>query len=139
MMEIGPDSQPEDFQVDWLGKEDELPEVTLRVVEWLFYCPKSYRIKMADFIATESQRMAVWTERCWKVNSLADMNGYIYAVAVIVGLIWADIFNWYDGSKSDYDLLDSFIRGQQGINILVDREKDLKRGVSFWPPGWTEK
>jgi farnesyl-diphosphate farnesyltransferase len=81
--------------------------------------------------------MALWTERDWKVKNEADLNGYIYAVSVVAGFICADIFRFYYDSKSDYRLLEIFFRGQQGINIFLDREKDLKRGVSFWPPGWT--
>jgi farnesyl-diphosphate farnesyltransferase len=112
--------------------------VTLRIVEWFFYCPADFRVKIADFTVTFAHRVAYWTERNWKITSPSDLNSYIYAAAVLVGINWAEIFNFYDGTKINYGLLEIFTRAHQGINILLDREKDLKRGVSFWPPGWTE-
>jgi farnesyl-diphosphate farnesyltransferase len=136
---VRPDSQVEDIKVDWAGREAELPEVTLRLVEWLFYCPASFRARIADCTAAMSDRMAAWADRNWLVTCEEDLDIYTFAVAGAVGLVLCEIWEWFEGTKTDRGLAIGYGRGLQSVNILRNSGEDLERGVTFYPPGWTQK
>lgn len=70
------------------------------------------------------------------IRSLDDVDNYCYFVAGVVGEMLAELFALSDKSFDKKELLDlsvSFGEGLQLTNILRDRAKDLKRGVSFLP------
>ena len=64
-----------------------MPEVSLRLAEWIYYCPESFRARVADSTGSMSDRMAFWAERNWKVEDESDLDAYTFAVAGAVGLI----------------------------------------------------
>lgn len=113
-----------------------MPEVSLRLAEWIFYCPETFRARVADSTGSMSDRMAFWAERNWKVEDESDLDAYTFAVAGAVGLILCEIWEWYEGTKTDRDLAIGYGRGLQSVNILRNGDEDAERGVTFYPPGW---
>jgi len=83
-----------------------------------------------------ADRMAFWAERNWKVEDESDLDAYTFAVAGAVGLILCEIWEWYEGTKTDRDLAIGYGRGLQSVNILRNGDEDAERGVTFYPPGW---
>ncbi len=73
----------------------QLPEVTLRLSEWVFYCPESMRGRVADCTATMADRMAFWADRNWLISNEEGLDTYTFAVAGAVGLILSEIWAWY--------------------------------------------
>lgn len=55
---------------DWLGLESSLPEVTLRIGEWVMYCPDAMRARIVDATSSMADRMANWADRDFKINSV---------------------------------------------------------------------
>jgi farnesyl-diphosphate farnesyltransferase len=82
-----PYSTAEDMKFNWHGQEQLLPEVSLRLAEWIYYCPESFRARVADSTGSMADRMAFWAERNWKVEDESDLDAYTFAVAGAVGLI----------------------------------------------------
>jgi farnesyl-diphosphate farnesyltransferase len=116
-----------------------LPEVTLRLGDWLSITPREFLPRLVDASASMADRMAYWAERNWVVHDEADLDSYTFSVAGAVGLLISDIWAWYDGSQLDRVGAVNLGRGLQSVNILRNRSEDLKRNVDFFPPGWTEK
>lgn len=79
--------QPEQLVFNWGEHEKELPEVTLRLSEWIMYCPQSIRARVADSTSSMADRMAFWAERNWRVDDEADLDAYTFSVAGAVGLM----------------------------------------------------
>lgn len=52
---------------NWLGYDEQLPEVSKRLAEWIDYCPKEIRSRVADSTSSMADRMAFWAERNWKI------------------------------------------------------------------------
>jgi farnesyl-diphosphate farnesyltransferase len=50
-----------------------------------------------------------------------------------------EIWEWFEGSRTDRGLAIAYGRGLQSVNILRNAGEDLQRGVTFYPPGWTQK
>lgn len=116
---------------------DLLPEVSIRIGEWIMYAPASIRGRIVDATSGMSDRMATWAERNWKCETERDLDAYTFAVAGAVGLLLSDIWAWWDGTKTDRDLAIGFGRGLQSVNILRNKDEDAERGVTFYPKGWT--
>lgn len=114
-----------------------LPEVTLRLSEWACYPPVTITPRIWDAAAAMADRMAQWVSRNWKIQTKADLDGYTFSVAGSVGLLLCDIWAWFDGSQIDRRFAIQLGRGLQAVNILRNREEDLKRNVDFFPAGWT--
>lgn len=114
-----------------------LPEVSLRIGEWIMFCPNSIRGRIVDATSGMSDRMATWAERNWRCETVKDLDAYTFAVAGAVGLLLSDIWAWCDGTKTDRNLAVGFGRGLQSVNILRNKDEDLERGVTFYPKGWT--
>lgn len=114
----------------------ELPEVTLRLAEWLALAPPDVRARVADATAAMADRMADWVACGFAVRSEADLDRYTYAVAGAVGLLLADLWAWHAGVRTDRTLAVGFGRGLQAVNILRNRTEDLAAGVDFFPDGW---
>ena len=116
-----------------------LPEVTLRIGDWLLLAPAGIAPRIWDATAAMAERMAFWAENGWRIQTEADLDGYTFSVAGAVGLLICDIWGWFDGSRIDRTCAVQFGRGLQAVNILRNRVEDVERGVNFFPSGWTEK
>src|SRR5699024_10641321 len=81
--------------------------------------------------------MAKWVERDFVVKTKKDLDEYTYYVAGLVGVMLSDIWRWYDGTETDYELALGYGRGLQAVNMLRNQEEDAERGVRFLPEGWT--
>lgn len=115
----------------------QLPEVALRLGEWLDTCPENYVYKVKEFTAEMAGGMAYWAEHNWNIQTKEDLDDYTYYVAGLVGVMLSDIWEWHDGTKTDRDLAIGYGRGLQTVNILRNVEEDRERGVSFIPDGWS--
>jgi farnesyl-diphosphate farnesyltransferase len=62
-----PFSTADDLTFNWHGQTKVLPEVTLRLSEWIYYCPEEIRARVADSTGSMADRMAFWAERNWRV------------------------------------------------------------------------
>ena len=118
---------------------DVLPEVSARLGEWALYAPPTIAPRIWDATSAMANRMALWAECDWRIQSEADLDRYTFSVAGAVGLILSDLWAWYDGTQTDRSYGIGFGRGLQAVNILRNRPEDLERGVDFFPPGWDFK
>lgn len=116
----------------------ELPEVTLRLADWIDVCPEGIVGKVQASTAEMAGGMADWVEKDWVIHTKEDLDNYTYYVAGLVGVMLSDIWKWYDGTETDHDLAIGFGRGLQAVNILRNQDEDYEeRGVRFIPEGWT--
>ena len=117
---------------------DELPEVSIRVPDWLHACPETAQPILREIAVEMAHGMSKWAEKNWDVQTKEDLDEYTYYVAGIVGVLLSKLWDWSYGYEADYDLAIGFGRGLQAINILRNQEEDMdERGVSFVPNGWT--
>lgn len=114
-----------------------LPDVTLRIGEWALLAPSSIAPRIWDATAAMADRMAYWAERNWEIHTEADLDRYTFSVAGSVGLILSDLWAWYDGTQTNRTQALGFGRGLQAVNIARNHAEDLRRGVNFFPDGWT--
>ncbi|WP_240376760.1 squalene/phytoene synthase family protein [Bacillus piscicola] len=114
----------------------QLPEVTLRLGDWISFCPTEIRDKVKGSTSEMAAGMAEWTAKDWRIGTEEDLDDYTYYVAGLVGVMLSDIWEWYDGTRTDRDLAIAFGRGLQSVNILRNQEEDHERGVEFFPDGW---
>lgn len=113
-----------------------LPEVTLRLGDWISLSSSSITPKILAATSTMSEGMASWVRKEWQIKNSEDLDQYTYYVAGLVGELLTDIWDWYDESKTDKELAVAYGRGLQSVNILRNQAEDLTRGVSFFPDGW---
>lgn len=136
-LQSGVDGFPLDaFSVVFQGQENSLEEVSLRIREWSILAPESIAPRIWDATAAMADRMAYWAEKNWQIKTEADLDSYTFSVAGAVGLLLSDLWNWYDGTKSNRTQAIGFGRGLQAVNILRNSHEDLTRGVNFFPVGW---
>src|SRR5690625_974392 len=115
-----------------------LPEVTIRLADWIDVCPGGIERKVRESTAEMAGGMADWVEKDFVIHSKDDLDNYTYYVAGLVGVMLSDIWKWYDGTETDYELAIGFGRGLQAVNILRNQHEDYaERGVRFIPDGWT--
>jgi farnesyl-diphosphate farnesyltransferase len=124
------------FADAFIGYENKLPEVTLRLREWLILAPESIAPRIWDATAAMSDRMAYWADRNWKINDESDLDRYTFGVAGAVGLLLSDLWAWYDGTQTNRTLAIGFGRGLQAVNIIRNHSEDSTRGVNFLPSCW---
>ncbi|ASK64292.1 phytoene/squalene synthase family protein [Virgibacillus phasianinus] len=117
--------------------KDKLPEVSLRLGDWITFCPDGITKKITDSTSEMAAGMAKWVEQDWRIESKEDLDDYTYYVAGLVGVMLSDIWEWYDGTKTDRNLAIAYGRGLQTVNILRNQEEDQERGVSFIPNDWS--
>lgn len=48
------------------------------------------------------------------------MDAYTFSVAGAVGLMLCEIWDWFEGTKTDRDLALGYGRGLQSVNILIN-------------------
>lgn len=113
-----------------------LPEVTVRLGDWLAFCPTGIVEKVKESTSTMAEGMALWAKKNWHIKTKEDLNDYTYYVAGLVGVMLSDIWEWRDGTKTDREFAIGYGRGLQTVNILRNIEEDKERGVSFIPYGW---
>ncbi len=121
------------------GYEDVLPEVTLRIFDWVGLAPETIAPRIMDSITAMAERMAYWAGNDWRISCMEDLDRYTFGVAGAVGLLLSDLWAWYDGTKSNRAYAIGFGRALQSVNILRNRVDDLSRGVDFFPDGWSDK
>jgi len=117
----------------------QLPEVSARLSEWIRLCPEGALPIVVRYTAKMSGEMADWVGTKWVISTEEDLDNYTYSVAGMVGEMLSELWEWFDGTKSDPVKAVAFGRGLQAVNILRNRKEDLKRGVDFFPDGWEFK
>ncbi len=128
-----------DFDTFLRPYQTELPEVTLRISEWLSYPPKDIAPCICHAAAAMADRMAYWVKRNWNVRTEIDLNRYTFDVAGAVGLLSCDLWSWFAGKQIDHGFAIQLGRGLQAVNILRNREEDIQRQVDFYPLGWKQE
>ena len=117
--------------------QEVLPEVTLRLGDWISVCPSEIVEKVKESTSTMAIGMADWVKKDWDIKTVEDLNDYTYYVAGLVGVMLSDIWKWYDNTETDPDLAIGYGRGLQAVNILRNQHEDFaERGVRFIPDGW---
>lgn len=115
-----------------------LPEVTLRLGDWLSLCPTGALSIVMSACSEMAQGMGKWASRGWVIHTRDDLDDYTYYVAGLVGAMLSELWEWKVGLKTDRELAIGYGRGLQAVNILRNQEEDMdERGVSFVPDGWT--
>ncbi|WP_237179067.1 squalene/phytoene synthase family protein [Paenibacillus sp. MMS18-CY102] len=118
---------------------DVLPAVTMQLTDWLKLCPPTATPIVYRYTAMMSQQMAEWVHTGWSIKTEEDLDRYTYSVAGMVGEMLSEMWQWFDGTNSDMKKAVAFGRGLQAVNIMRNRDEDLKRGVDFFPEGWSFK
>lgn len=114
-----------------------LPEVTLRLGDWITVCPKGIVDRVLASTSEMAEGMADWVMKNWQIQTKEDLDNYTYYVAGLVGLMLSDIWKWHDNTETDSELAIAYGRGLQAVNILRNQEEDMaERGVRFFPDGW---
>lgn len=117
-----------------------IPEVTLRLNDWLYFCPADIVGEIKASTAEMATGMADWVAKDWEIQTKEDLNNYTYYVAGLVGVMLSDIWRWYDGTETNRDLAIGYGRGLQAVNILRNQYEDMEeRGVNFIPDGWSRE
>ena len=114
-----------------------LPEVTLRLNDWITLCPDAIRQRVATSTSEMAGGMAKWALKGWVCHTKEDLDDYTYYVAGLVGVMLSDIWKTFANIDTDRDLAIGYGRGLQVVNILRNQDEDAERGVSFVPDGWT--
>ena len=119
---------------------DQLPEVSLRLADWLTFCPEGSRKIVQASTSEMSFGMAKWAKANWQVHTREDLDDYTYYVAGLVGTMLSELWAWGADIQTDRDLAIGYGRGLQAVNILRNQHEDMdERGVSFVPDGWTRE
>ncbi|MGG3279191.1 squalene/phytoene synthase family protein [Paenibacillus solani] len=113
-----------------------LPAVSMQLDDWALLCPSSAASIVYRYTAKMSLHMAEWVKNGWNIHTEEDLDGYTYSVAGMVGEMLSELWFWHDGTQSDSIKAIAFGRGLQAVNILRNRDEDIKRGVDFFPDGW---
>lgn len=118
-----------------------LPEVTIRLGDWLKVCPGDIVDKVKESTSIMASGMADWVKKDWFIQTKDDLNDYTYYVAGLVGVMLSDIWHWYDkNTVTDRELAIGYGRGLQAVNILRNQQEDYsERGVNFFPEGWSRE
>jgi farnesyl-diphosphate farnesyltransferase len=132
------DRQTRSFSVLLRTHQDELPEVTNRLDEWIGLAPTTIAHSVRNATAAMARRMAHWVGNDWRIHTKRDLDRYTFSVAGAVGVLLSELWTWYDGTQSREGDAVGYGRGLQAVNILRNRAEDLQRGVDFFPNGWAE-
>lgn len=113
-----------------------LPDVTIRLGDWLKLCPTDIVEQVKSATSEMAEGMAKWAKRNWHIKTKADLDDYTYYVAGLVGCMLSDVWKWHDKTETDRELAIAFGRGLQAVNMLRNQKEDEERGVSFMPDNW---
>lgn len=69
-----------------------LPEVSLRVGEWVLMAPLTIAPRIWDATTAMADRMASWALDNWTIRTEADLDRYTFSVAGAVGLLLSDLW-----------------------------------------------
>lgn len=117
---------------------EQLPEVSLRLADWLIFCPGGARNIVQASTSEMAFGMAKWAKANWQVHTREDLDDYTYYVAGLVGTMLSELWAWGADIQTDRELAIGYGRGLQAVNILRNQHEDMnERGVSFVPDGWT--
>lgn len=117
---------------------EKLPEVSLRLYDWVQACPEGSRSLMMESTSEMAFGMAKWAKKNWDVKTKEHLDDYTYYVAGVVGVYLSKLWHWSYGQDTDFELAIGFGRGLQAVNILRNQKEDNEeRGVSFVPDGWS--
>lgn len=116
-----------------------LPEVTLRLGDWISVCPEEITDKVKESTRIMATGMAEWVGRDWQIKTKEDLDDYTYYVAGLVGVMLSDIWSWYDNTETNRELAIAYGRGLQAVNMLRNQDEDAERGVQFIPDNWTRE
>ncbi|WP_235793248.1 squalene/phytoene synthase family protein [Virgibacillus salidurans] len=119
--------------------ESLLPEVTLRLGDWIDFCPRGFVEKMKESTSVMADGMADWVEKDWRIKTKADLDDYTYYVAGLVGVMLSDVWQWHENIETDRELATGYGRGLQAVNILRNQGEDAERGVRFVPDNWNRE
>lgn len=133
------DFPPDAFLKCFVPYQACLPEVSLRLADWVCLAPQEIAPRIWEATAVMAERMAGWVADGWRVQSEADLDRYTYAVAGAAGILLCDLWAWAGGEQLHRAAAIQFGRGLQAVNILRNRTEDLARGVDFFPTGWTKE
>jgi farnesyl-diphosphate farnesyltransferase len=114
-----------------------LPEVTLRLSNWIKFCPTTIVDEILMSTSIMADGMAEWVKKGWTIENENDLNDYTFYVAGLVGVMLSEIWKWSDSVETDKEQSIAFGRGLQAVNILRNRDEDIERGVDFFPDGWS--
>ncbi|WP_436854064.1 squalene/phytoene synthase family protein [Staphylococcus caeli] len=118
--------------------KDKMPEVTIRLNEWIEACPERTRKIVMDASSEMAFGMAKWAKANWDIHTKEDLDDYTYYVAGLVGVMLSQLWDFCADVKTDRELAIGYGRGLQAVNILRNEQEDLdERGVSFVPDGWS--
>ncbi|MER2131755.1 MAG: squalene/phytoene synthase family protein [Carnobacterium inhibens] len=132
-----PFTQEEYFDIIAPVKE-QLPEVSIRLVDWIQACPEGSRSLMMETASEMAFGMAKWAKENWQVHTKEDLDDYTYYVAGCVGVYLSKLWNWSYGQETNEELAIGFGCGLQIVNILRNQKEDKEeRGVSFVPDDWS--
>lgn len=127
----------EDFVSLFEPYKNYLPEVTLRITDWLKLAPLKTVDLVCHYTSVMAQGMADWVVKNWNIQNKEDLDDYTYYVAGLVGIMLSDLWAMYGESNVNKDQSVAFGRGLQLVNIISNRSIDSERGVNFHPPGWS--
>jgi farnesyl-diphosphate farnesyltransferase len=131
--------RPDIFQDCFAPHQACLPEVTLRLADWICLAQPDIAPRIWEATATMADRMANWVRQSWQMQSEDDLNRYTYDVAGATGILLCDLWAWAGGEQMHRSAAIQFGRALQAVNILRNRQEDLERGVNFFPDGWTQE
>ncbi|AOZ92461.1 squalene/phytoene synthase family protein [Paenibacillus crassostreae] len=114
----------------------DLPEVSLRLTDWIKLAPTQTKEVICRYTSTMSQGMAEWVSKNWNIQNKEDLDDYTYYVAGLVGVMLSDLWTMYGERDVAKEQSVAFGRGLQLVNIISNRAEDSERGVNFHPPGW---
>lgn len=120
--------------------KEQLPEVSIRLYEWIQACPEGSNSLMMETASEMAFGMAKWANKNWQIHTKEDLDDYTYYVAGCVGVYLSRLWHWSYGQELNEELAIGFGRGLQAVNILRNQKEDREeRGVSFTPDGWTRE
>lgn len=120
--------------------KEQLPEVSIRLYEWIQACPEGSHSLMMETASEMAFGMAKWANKNWQIHTKEDLDDYTYYVAGCVGVYLSRLWHWSYGQELNEELAIGFGRGLQAVNILRNQKEDREeRGVSFTPDGWTRE
>ena len=103
--------------------EETLPEVTLKINDWINFAPPTIQPNILHWTAVMANGMAKWVEKSWAIQTEDDLDSYTYYVAGLVGLLLNEIWAWYDQTDADQQLAIAFGRGLNSEHYTQPEKK----------------
>ncbi|MFF6908772.1 squalene/phytoene synthase family protein [Streptomyces sp. NPDC012389] len=120
-----------------IGKENCLPEVSLRIGEWATALPAGIGPRVIDASSHLAHSMSRWARREWAVETKEDLGRYSYEVAGSLMMLYGDIWSWHGFPRIPYPYEVALGQYISIKDIIVDRDEDLAAGRDLWPAGWS--